>query len=76
MENQPWVFCGREGQHTAHGTVCPGTGLCAQKDDHPPHLVVTGSLAPYWCTAIQTDRQPFKGEQEQRRRALTTRGTT
>lgn len=41
-------------------------GLCADKEDHDPHLVLTGSLAPYWCTAIQSTREPFASEQRRR----------
>jgi hypothetical protein len=34
-------------------------GLCANREDHGPHLVKEGSLAPYWCTADQSKREPF-----------------
>lgn len=66
MENMPWVFCGAQERHHRHGTVCPGTGLCARTEDHKQHLVLEGSLAPFWCLADWTQRQPYKGEQEQR----------
>lgn len=68
MENMPWVYCGRTERHPAHGPTCPGSGLCAVTDDHPQHLVLEGSLAPFWCLADWTQRQPYKGEQEQRRK--------
>lgn len=48
-EGTPWVFCDRMERHTAHGTTCPGTGRCGERSVHEPHLVVDGSLAPYWC---------------------------
>lgn len=48
------------------GTGEEPDGLCANKEDHRPHLVTEGSLAPFWCTAIQADREPFRSE---RRRA-------
>lgn len=41
-------------------------GLCADKADHDPHLVVQGSLAPFWCTAIQSDREPWRSEQRRK----------
>ena len=49
MEDQPYVFCGREEKHVAHGTTCPGTGMCNERETHEPHLRTDGSLAPYWC---------------------------
>lgn len=42
-------------------------GLCANKEDHEAHLVLTGSLAPFWCTAIQSDREPWRSEQRRKR---------
>lgn len=38
------------------------TGLCANREDHEPHLVESGSLAPYWCTADQDRREPGYSE--------------
>lgn len=67
-DGHPWVFCGRQEEHLGHGATCPGTGLCANKHDHRQHLVLSGSLAPFWCLADQSLRQPWKGELEQRRR--------
>lgn len=37
-------------------------GLCADKSEHRPHLVSSGSLAPFWCTADQSERLPFAAE--------------
>lgn len=37
-------------------------GLCANRDDHKPHLVREGSLAPYLCTADQSRRLPYAAE--------------
>lgn len=41
-------------------------GLCANREDHEPHLVTVGSLAPFWCTADQSQREPFRSEQQRR----------
>lgn len=43
-------------------------GLCAIKDDHHAHPVLDGSLAPFWCTADQSQREPWRSEQ--RRKAV------
>lgn len=37
-------------------------GLCARRDEHEPHIVSEGSLASYWCTADQLDREPTRSE--------------
>lgn len=42
-------------------------GLCPDKDDHKPHRHTSESLGTYWCHADQTKRQPFAGEQMQRK---------
>lgn len=42
------------------------TGLCANRGDHDPHMVKTGSLAPYWCTADQSRREPYQSERRRR----------
>jgi len=42
-------------------------GLCARRDDHQPHLKISGSLAPYWCTANQRERLPFAAERRLQR---------
>lgn len=44
-------------------------GLCSVRSDHLPHRVVTGSLAPYWCTANQEDREPGRAERRRSERA-------
>lgn len=38
-------------------------GLCANKDDHRPHPVFEGTLAPFFCTAHQDSREPYRSEQ-------------
>lgn len=48
------------------GETKPAEGLCANREDHQPHLVESGSLAPYWCTADQSRREP--GRSERRRK--------
>lgn len=44
-------------------------GLCANREEHRPHPVFTGSLAPYWCTADQSERLPFAAERRLQRRS-------
>jgi hypothetical protein len=41
------------------------TGLCGIKVQHLPHVVHTGSLSPFFCTADQFQREP--GQSERRR---------
>lgn len=44
-------------------------GLCAVREDHLPHVVETGSLAPFICTADQSQREPFRSEQRRSRQS-------
>lgn len=37
-------------------------GLCGVKAEHFPHVVHTGSLAPFFCTADQSQREPGRSE--------------
>ncbi len=37
-------------------------GLCARRGDHMGHPVETGSLAPFWCTGREADREPGRSE--------------
>lgn len=37
-------------------------GLCSDREDHDPHIVTSGSLAPYKCTADQSTREPNASE--------------
>lgn len=37
-------------------------GLCGVKVNHLPHTVHTGSLAPFFCTADQSQREPGRSE--------------
>jgi len=37
-------------------------GLCGVRAEHFPHKVTTGSLAPFFCTANQADREPGRSE--------------
>lgn len=48
------------------GTGEEPDGLCANREDHQPHLHDSASLGRFWCTADQQDREPFRSE---RRRA-------
>lgn len=41
----------------------PPLGLCNNREDHEPHDVYEGSLAPFRCTANQTQREPYASEQ-------------
>lgn len=41
-------------------------GLCADKNDHDAHPVLDGSLAPFWCTADQSQREPWRSEQRRK----------
>jgi hypothetical protein len=72
MENQPWVFCDRMETHTAHGPTCPGTGNCGSRDTHEPHLVLTGSLAPFWCFGMRIRLYREKHVTTDRRQLLDT----
>lgn len=40
----------------------PPNGLCPDREQHLPHLVTEGSLAPFYCTANQDDREPYRSE--------------
>lgn len=50
------------------GTGHEPDGLCADRSDHPAHLVTAGSLSPYWCTANQATREPYRSQRRQDRR--------
>ena len=39
-------------------------GLCGNREDHDPHMVTTGSLAPFRCTADQSARLPYRWQAE------------
>lgn len=41
-------------------------GLCADRTEHPAHLHESPSLGRFWCTADQSQREPWRSE---RRRA-------
>lgn len=41
-------------------------GLCADRTEHPAHLHESSSLGRFWCTADQSQREPWRSE---RRRA-------
>lgn len=43
-------------------------GLCSDRADHDPHQVEAGSLAPYWCTADQSTREPAASQRRQDKR--------
>jgi hypothetical protein len=44
------------------GTGHEPDGLCGRRDEHRAHMVVEGSLAPFWCTADQSQREPGSSE--------------
>lgn len=37
-------------------------GLCADREEHEPHTVQTGSLAPFVCSGDPADREPYRSE--------------
>jgi hypothetical protein len=41
-------------------------GLCGDRSPHPAHQVDEGSLAPFWCTADQSQREPYRSEARRR----------
>jgi hypothetical protein len=41
-------------------------GLCGDRAEHPAHLHESASLGRFWCTADQSQREPWRSE---RRRA-------
>lgn len=41
-------------------------GLCGDRSEHEPHSVTSGALAPFWCTAEQSDREPGRSERRVR----------
>lgn len=44
------------------GTGEEPDGLCANKGDHRPHLHDSASLGRFWCTADQSQREPYRSE--------------
>lgn len=45
------------------------SGLCGRRDEHEPHDVLEGSLAPFWCHAVQSKREPGYSERLRAERA-------
>lgn len=43
------------------------SGLCPYRGEHEPHEVTIGSLAPFWCTADQSQREPYRSERNRGR---------
>lgn len=39
----------------------PG-GLCANREDHAPHVHDSATLGTFWCTADQSQREPGRSE--------------
>ena len=37
-------------------------GLCGNRDEHKPHLVLGEALGDFFCTARQQDRLPYAAE--------------
>lgn len=44
------------------GTGEEPNGLCGNRAEHTPHLVTEGTLAPFWCTADQSTREPGRSQ--------------
>ena len=42
------------------------SGLCANRNDHKPHIHNSNTLGRFWCTADQTTRLPFAAEARRR----------
>jgi hypothetical protein len=53
----------------AVGTGEEPDGLCADRSEHRAHLHDSASLGRFWCTADQSQREPWRSE---RRRAART----
>ncbi len=53
----------------AVGTGEEPDGLCAVRTEHRAHLHDSPSLGRFWCTADQSQREPWRSE---RRRAART----
>jgi hypothetical protein len=49
----------------AVGTGEEPDGLCGDRSEHRAHLVTEGSLAPFWCTADQSTREPGRSQRRQ-----------
>jgi len=69
----PLWQCDNKARHDWHVVIdkvanyeCMGDthpwGLCANKDNHRPHPVYEGSLAPFFCSAHQESREPYRSE--------------
>lgn len=37
-------------------------GLCANREDHAPHFHNSKTLGRFYCTADQTQREPYRSE--------------
>jgi hypothetical protein len=62
-QDHDWhVVVDKDGSYECLGHTILATGLCANKEDHVPHLVTKGTLAPFMCTADQTPREPNRSE--------------
>lgn len=46
----------------AVGTGEEPDGLCGDRGEHRAHLHDSPSLGRFWCTADQTDREPYRSE--------------
>jgi hypothetical protein len=44
------------------GTGHEPDGLCGNRTPHPAHMVREGTLAPFWCTANESQREPGRSE--------------
>lgn len=48
------------------GTGTEPDGLCADRTDHLPHLHDSATLGRFWCTARQSDREPYRSERRRK----------
>jgi hypothetical protein len=44
------------------GTGLEPDGLCAKREYHQPHLHDSDTLGRFWCTADQSQREPYRSE--------------
>lgn len=45
------------------GTGMEPDGLCGDRGEHRAHLHDSATLGRFWCTADQSQREPYRSEQ-------------
>ena len=46
----------------AVGTGEEPDGLCSNRSDHKPHMHDSATLGRFWCTALQSTREPYASQ--------------